>query len=72
MSYKLENSFGTPCGGCCSIIASCFVAAYAVIHTYGIIFENKYEVINETNYAIHDWFSPALDHIDPYTAVPMI
>jgi hypothetical protein len=53
-------------------MASVFVAAYAFIHTYGVVFENKYEVINETLFKdTISWFSPNADHAD-YTAVPMV
>ena len=71
LSYKLNNTFGTPCGGCMSLIASLLVAAYAIIHSVGVLFANKYEVINEYDYEENRWYKPTHASED-YQAVPMI
>ena len=44
MSYKKETTFGTSCGGCCSLIANITLVAYMIVMLIGFLVEPSYNL----------------------------
>ena len=50
LNYKGESKFGTICGGCVSLLTSCFFTVFIITQLFGWLFNEKYNQVLGSTY----------------------
>ncbi len=73
MTYKQSATFGTAIGGCCSLFANLFIAAYLVVVFFGFFSTRDYSSTSMKNYqSLTDPETYDLGHDDLIVAVRLL
>lgn len=70
MTYKKSTTFGTSCGGCCSLIANILLLFYVVVMAIGFFVSPGYNVSEERKY--YPLYAPELYDIHAADLVPAL
>ena len=72
MTYKSNESFGTACGGCCSVIARCSVLFYVSVVLFGFFSDINFNEDTQVEYhSVTDASTYILKSEDGFPAISL-